>query len=447
MINKGIIRKTLILLALIAVLAMVGCGGKKEEAAAAAPAADKAREDYTGKLVIWSFTDEIQNMGKYFDAAYPNIETEYVIIPNQDQVYLNKMNTTLRSGAATPDVFTGEAAFYKQFIEAGYWEPLTKYGAEDLVKNLVSYVPDSTRDANGEITALSWQATPGALFYRRSIAKDVLGTDDPAEVSKWTSDLDKFYELGQMVKEQYGGEKFLLAGYDDMSQFVYNMRTEPYVVDGVFTLPDALVDFMKLSKQMRENGIEMGTSTWQPPWFSSMADGSVMCYILPTWGLHYVMKPNAEPEANEGNAEWSGDWGLAVPPASYSWGGTWVGINRNSENKDMAWQAVKFFGSDPEFLESWAKETGDFVANLDVINKIKDDFSEPFLGGQNHYEYFAKEAEKIDVSYIGPWDFQIQNAFGDQVEVYVAGEKDLDTAIEDFYSAVSDILPDVTINK
>ncbi|MDF1566770.1 MAG: extracellular solute-binding protein [Spirochaetaceae bacterium] len=447
MISKGIIRTTLVMLTLIAVLAMVGCGGKKEEAAAAAPAAEMAREDYTGKLVVWSFTDEIQNMGKYFDAAYPNIETEYVIIPNQDQVYLNKMNTTLRSGAATPDVFTGEAAFYKQFIEAGYWEPLTKYGAEDLVKNLVSYVPDSTRDANGEITALSWQATPGALFYRRSIANDVLGTDDPAEVSKWTSDLDKFYELGEMVKEQYGGEKFLLAGYDDMSQFVYNMRTEPYVVDGVFTLPDALVDFMKLSKEMRDNGIEMGTQTWQPPWFSSMADGSVMTYILPTWGLHYVMKPNAEPEANEGNAEWTGDWGLAVPPASYSWGGTWVGINRNSENKDMAWQAVKFFGSDPEFLESWAKETGDFVANLDVINKIKGDFSEGFLGGQNHYKYFAEEAEKIDVSYIGPWDFQIQNAFGDQVEVYVAGEKDLDTAIEDFYAAVSDILPDVTINK
>ncbi|MDT8298303.1 MAG: extracellular solute-binding protein, partial [Spirochaetaceae bacterium] len=210
MISKGIIRTTLVMLTLIAVLAMVGCGGKKEEAAAAAPAAEMAREDYTGKLVVWSFTDEIQNMGKYFDAAYPNIETEYVIIPNQDQVYLNKMNTTLRSGAATPDVFTGEAAFYKQFIEAGYWEPLTKYGAEDLVKNLVSYVPDSTRDANGEITALSWQATPGALFYRRSIANDVLGTDDPAEVSKWTSDLDKFYELGEMVKEQYGGEKFLL---------------------------------------------------------------------------------------------------------------------------------------------------------------------------------------------------------------------------------------------
>ncbi len=166
--KKSIMQVLIALMILLAAFAMIGCGGKKEEAAvAAAPAADMAREDYTGKLVIWSFTDEIQNMGVYFDAAFPNIETEYVIIPNQDQVYLNKLNTTLRSGSDVPDAFTGEAAFYKQFIEAGYWEPLGKYGAEDLVGNLVPYVPDSTRDSKGEITALSWQATPGTLERMR----------------------------------------------------------------------------------------------------------------------------------------------------------------------------------------------------------------------------------------------------------------------------------------
>ena len=433
--------------ALAAVLFAFGCGGDDESAQAGAPGKDMAPEEYSGKLVIWSFSDELLDMGTYFDAAYPNIETEYVLIPNQEQVYLNKVNTTLRSGANIPDVFTGEAAYYKQFIKAGYWEPLGEYGAEELLDNLVDYVPNSTRNDSGEITALSWQATPGALFYRRSIAREVLGTDDPVEVSKWTSDIGKFYELGEMVKQTYGGEKYLLAGFDDMSQFIYNMRTEPYIVNNTFTLPEALVNYMKLAGDMRKNEIEMGTTTWQPPWFSSMADGSVMCYILPTWGLHYVMKPNAEPEADDGKAEWSGDWGLAVPPASYSWGGTWIGINRGSKNKNLAWQAVKFFGSDPDFLTQWAKDTGDFVASLDVVNAIKDEFSEGFLGGQNHYQYFYDEARKIDVSYIGPWDFQIQNAWGDQVGLYANGEKDFDTAIEDFYVSLSDILPEVEINR
>ena len=74
------------------------------------------------------------------------------------------------------------------------------------------------------------------------------------------------------------------------------------------------------------------------------------------------------------------------------------------------------------------------------------DFSEPFLGGQNHYIYFNQEAAHVDVSRIGPWDFQINNAFGDQVELYANGEKTEEQAIADFRAAVKEILPDVDVN-
>ncbi len=444
-------------LVLVATL-FFACGGDKEtnsgstnsgaSSSGSAKTETLAPDEYSGKIVVWSFTDEVGNMIDDFNAVYPNVEVEYVVIPNDDEVYLNKINTTLRSRSATPDVFTGEAAYYKQFIDAGYWEPLSgsPYNAEALLDDLIDYVPNSSRDANGEITALSWQATPGALFYRRSIAKEVLGTDDPAEVSKYTSSLDGLYELGEMVKETYGGDKYLFAGYGDMSEFIYNLREGAYIQDNKLVIPDGFYDYMNMAKDMRENEIEAGAGTWSPPWFSSMADASVMCYILPTWGLHYVLKPNAEPEANEGNAEFTGDWGLATPPASYSWGGTWVGINRLSKEKDLAWLFVEFVGSNPDFLKTWALETGDFVANMTVVDAIKDDFSEPFLGGQNHYEYFAQEASKIDVSHRGPWDLQIQNAWGDQVELYANGDKDFDTAVADFKKAVQEILPDVEVD-
>lgn len=438
--------KKILMLAMIALIsvASVMANSQNETATKAEDWDSMAPADFAGKIVVWSFTDEVQDMIPYFNEVYPNIEVEFVVIPNQDEVYLNKVNTTLRSGAGGPDVFTGEAAFYKQFINAGYWEPLSgaPYNADALLGDLVPYVPGSTKDADGNVTALSWQATPGALFYRRSIAKEVLGTDDPAEVSKYTSDLNKFYELGAMVREKFGDEKYLLAGYSDMSQFIYNLREEPYIVDGKLNIPQGFYDYMKLSKEMRDNGIEAGTSTWQPPWFSSMADGSVMCYILPTWGLHYVLKPSAEPEANSGEKEFSGDWGMAVPPASYSWGGTWIGINSMSKQKMLAWQFVKFIGANDDFLEKWAKKTGDFVANTKVVDKITPTFAEPFLGGQNHYEYFGKEAKKIDVSMRGPYDFQIENAWGDQVALYVDGQKSFDEAVADFKKAVLEINPD-----
>lgn len=423
-------------IAALAVFLMVlsGCGGDSG-------AADSGPQ----KLVVWSFTDEVGDMIEPFNELFPDVEIEFVVIPNQDEVYLNRINNTMRSRSAEPDVFTGERAFFRQFIDSGYWEPLSgePYNAEELVSNLVDYVPNLARDTNGEIAGLSWQATPGALFYRRSIARDILGTDDPAVVSEWTSDIERFYELGEMIRDHYDGERFLLAGYSDMSEFVYNRRNAPYLQDNQLIIPETLVEYMEIARGMRDNRIEAGATTWSPPWFSSMADGSVFAYILPTWGLHYVMKPNAEPEAHAGNVDYTGDWGLAVPPAPYSWGGTWIGINRNSRQKDLAWEFVRFVGSNPDFLEHWARSTGDFVANTDVLEAIKGDFADPFLGGQNHYEYFYGEVQRIDVSHIGPWDFQIQNAWGDQTELFANGQKSLDEAIRDFEVAVRDIIPNL----
>ncbi|MBN2658108.1 MAG: carbohydrate ABC transporter substrate-binding protein [Spirochaetales bacterium] len=428
-------------LLLVTALPVFATGGQEEAAVSQNPA------EMSGKIVVWSFTDEVGGMIEHFNQKYPNIEVEYVVIPNQDEVYLNKLVTTLRSRDAVPDVFTGEAAFFRQFVEAGFWEPISDapYNAEELKDNLVPYVVGLSRDANGKMTALSWQATPGAMFYRRSIAKEVLGTDDPAEVSKWTSDINKYYELGEMIKEKYNGEKFLVSGYTDMAQFIYNQRKVPYVVDNTLTVPGSLIEYMELAKDMRTNKVEGGVGTWSPAWFSGMADASVFTYILPTWGLHYVLKPNAEPEASNGEKEFSGDWGLCVPPAAYSWGGTYIGISRFSEKKDLAWAFVKHIGSDPEFAKYWAEKTGDFVGNLNVVKEIKDDFADPFLGGQNHYEYFYNEVKKIDVSRVGPWDFQIENAWGDQVELYANGEKTKQEAMDGFVTAMADILPDVKV--
>lgn len=432
--------KGAILLALILSFALtlpLFAGGAKE--------ADQAAGDAEGKIVVWSFTDDMKTMAGYFTELYPDIEVEVVVIPNQDEIYLNKVNNTLRSKSDLPDVFTGERNVYKQFIDNGYWENLSQapYNAEELMKDTVPYVDQISRDNDGNVVTLSWQATPGGLYYRRSIARDVLGTDDPAEVSKWTSDMERFQELGEKIKAYYGGEKYLMAGGSDMTAFVYYQRSEPYIQGNKLVIPESLVDYMKNSKQMYEQGLVSGVQTWDPAWFSAMADESVFSFILPTWGLHYVLKGAAEPEANEGKAEFTGDWALAIPPVPYSWGGTFLGINKYSKNKALAWEFVKFLGNDPRFLKAWAKDTGDFVSNIRVVEEIKGDFADPFLGGQNHYELFYEEAKKIDVSYIGPWDFQIQNAWDDQVILYTAGKKDYPSAIEDFKAAVLDFLPGV----
>lgn len=400
--------------------------------------------ELSGKLVVWSFTNELGTIADMFMDANPGVEIEFVEIPNQDEAYLSKVNQTLRLGLKVPDVFTGELSYVTQFIEAGYFANLSELGADEVADDMIQYALDLGRDPEGDIRAMSWQATPGALFYRRSIAKDVIGSDDPAEVSKYTSSLEGFYELGAMINEKYNGEKTLIGGYNEMFFFVNNFRGQ-WIQNNKLVIDEAMLDYMEMAKKMRVEGLEKAAGQWSAPWFSGMADGSVMTYVLPTWGLHYVLKPSAEPEANKGEVDFTGDWGLAAPPAPYFSGGTWAGVNENSKDKELAWQFVKYITTNKDFLEAYAKKTGDFIGNERVVNQIKGDFSEPFLGGQNHYDFFAKEAEKIDVSNIGPYDLQINNAFGDAVSLYVDGDMPKEEAIQAFKEAVQEILPEIDV--
>lgn len=415
--------------------------------------------DYSGEITVWSFTNEVEQMIPYFNQVYPNITVNFTSIPNQDEVYLNRIHDVMSSGVGAPDVFTGEAAFYRQFIDNEYWMALDgiNYDISDFENDIVPYILDSTLDENGKVRALSWQATPGGLFYRRSIAEAVLGSGDPDVVSQYTSSLEGLKELGQLIKDEYGNEKYLLSSYSDMQQFVYNLKDEPYTDGNSFTTPETLHTYMEIAKEFAELEITkegywitndeneeeyVSTSVWYPGWFEGMADASVMCYVLPTWGLHYVLKPSAEPEANNGEMEFTGDWGLATPPAAYSWGGTWIGVNdqTSEQQKILSYQFVKFVATNKNFLTRWAKDTGDFIANMDIIEDIKDDFSDPFLGGQNHYLYFYEEAQKVDVYDNGPYDFQIENAFGQAVADYVEGVKSYDDAITGFEDDVYSIL-------
>ena len=51
------------------------------------------------------------------------------------------------------------------------------------LSNQYQYTKDIA-SVDGKLKAVSWQATPGLFAYRRSIAKKVLGTDDPEAVQE-----------------------------------------------------------------------------------------------------------------------------------------------------------------------------------------------------------------------------------------------------------------------
>jgi hypothetical protein len=124
----------------------------------------------SGTLVVWSFTDELKKMSTI--TMVPLILMSRSSIRSPDD-HSPTARPCSRSGQGAPDVFALEDAFVRKYIESGLLLDLSYIATEVKAKAL------AIRSKSVLITARSWSflaGYPGAMFYRRSLAKKYLGS-------------------------------------------------------------------------------------------------------------------------------------------------------------------------------------------------------------------------------------------------------------------------------
>ncbi len=450
-----------LLLVFVMVISIAGCGGGSSDKPTSKQKASNenngTERKYEGeKLVVWSFTDELLPAKEAFEEEY-GCEVEVSITPNED--YPQTIKPVLESGQGAPDVFTAEAGYVLDFVNADYYENLSQppYHADALKNDYVDYVYATGSDYDGNVRALSWQMTTGGIFYRRSVAKEVFGTDDPKAIGDKLSSLDKLF---QTAEELNAAGYRIFSGEADLRWFT-NPDQIPWVDENNrLTIPDSRIDYLDYSKRLRDEELTALATEWSPAWFGGMygpiqvgesgEETTVFAYALPTWGLHYVLKTSTPEETADGetpkNPTW-GDWAVTSGPCSYYWGGTWLGVYKNSKKKEMAWDFVKFIAHDEEpFLYDWLKETGDVTSILSIQEKYAEGFEESFLGGQNHVKFFIEGGKAIDPKRMTKYDKDLDNYWNSARDDYINGLKTKEEAIQGFKEAAKAAYPDIQIN-
>ena len=418
--------------------------------------------DEEGKVInIYSWNDEFRQR---LEAVYPEVketskdgtvttlkdgtEIHWIINPNQDGVYQQKLDEALMNQADASaddkvDIFLSETDYVYKYTDAAadVAMPLTDLGI-DPDKDLADqydFTKTTASDADGVQRGSTWQCCSGLLVYRRDIAKDVFGTDDPEEVGKRMKDWDTAKATAEELKAK---GYYTFASYADTFRLYGNSISQPWVEDGATTVnvDQQVMNWIKDSKEWLDAGYLNKTvkGQWNDDWNKAMgSESKVFAFLFPAWGIDFTLKPNWDGE--------DGEWAVTNPPQEYNWGGSYIHAATGTDNPEHAKDIILALTGNKDNLLKISKDYSDFTNTKSGMQEVATDdtFASDFLGGQNPFEYFAPVAENIKIAPLSAYDQGcvelLQNAFSD----YFQGQVDYDKAKSNFETAIKERYPEI----
>lgn len=404
---------------------------------------DAASED---AFVVWGWNDDIKKiLDGPFAAAYPE-EYKRIVFVNTggSDYYQSKLDPVLDdpSNELYPDLMGLEADYVQKYVNNSDWvAAIADLGiTEEDTKNMYQYDLDLGTDYDGNIRALFWQATPGCIVVRADLAEKYLGTTDPAELAAKFADYDTILATAAEVNEASGGVCKLFSGYDEIKRMLTNSREVGfYDENDVITLDENISEYLELAKKLYDDGLTFNTSQWSSDWTANMTGDGVesnaaLAYMGCPWFVYWSLQ-----------SEWAGQTILVPTPEQCFWGGTGLAATANCADKELAALILKYIACDTEGMVAINALNADYVNNTEALAQIVESGASAdgngFLypeAGQNFIEFFVPLADGLDASTVTAEDQQILSILDTQVQAYVTGEKDLDTAIADLKAGIHD---------
>jgi len=456
---------------LVTVLAACGGGGGSGDAGTGGGTGGGdpvAPGETVGTINVWSFTVEVPEAVERFKEMNPDFpyDIRVTVIPTDGGGYQEALDQALLAGGAdAPDIFTAESGFVLKYTQVDLahialpYDDLFDNKAMDMVNaaQIATYAWElGTRPSDGKLVGLPFQNTGSAFIYRRSLATEIWGTDDPKTIEgKIGPGWNKFLEAAQEAKDKGIA---ILPGEGDAWQAIRSGATTPWIVNDKLVLDAHREQYLDIGYALYNNDFTLKAGAWGDAWFGSMSgttDPPVLGLLGPAWLINYVL-------ADDNYGDTWGDWAICNPPTGFSWGGTWVIANSRGnvnvrqgvatlidwitlDTSDTGFQYYfangTLFEGSTKFAEAAAKFaegliSKDAVASNVVMNKSNGELS--ILSGQDMFDVFIPAGANASGAGFGPYDETINREFADQAEQFFMGEKTKEQAIADFKQKILD---------
>ncbi len=393
---------------------------------------------------IYACDPEAEDIFAEYYRQNPEFRYKINYFSDANGIYFRQIISDLEKGDGnTMDIYCVPGRYAREFIKgdySGYACTYKELGIDvdaALEKaDIPQYAIDAGTNPDGELVALPYEPDVGVFMYRRSIARDVWGTDDPDKIADilgaGTEKWDKFMEAAKILKKH---GCYIVPGCGDIWPLI-DTRLDEY--------PDVnkeWLKFMDISKELLDDGCILDTMQYTEEWFNDLDSkgGKQIFGLVPSrlyewgWGL--------------GNTY--GDWAICLPPFSNVdlSGSTAILVNKDSLLKDEIKPLIEWITLDcsETGLQYYLANDALRHENTNVFYGLKRpvvsgavlksaDAGHDFLGGQDINAVFygvQKAAAGKQQGYEGLENTN-SHTWLSEVKAYLGGEKDKDTAIADF---------------
>lgn len=437
-------------LALIfALSSLAGCGqsGSSQPASEATSTASAASAVPTEKVELnyYSWEDEdvyLQAVVDAFNASNDHIHVNYTSFPSMDSEYWTKILVMLSAKEDIDIIGVNGINEYTNFFTKGVLAPLSGLISENNFDmsgygSLTKQFGIEQDDGTTEYYGLPHRSGVYATFVNKTLFEEA-GIDVPYDGWTWDEFVDITHQLTKTLpdgRQQWGSAPRGFAWNDpDFGAFLHGQTALDddfsHFRDGMELLDELLNGEKKSSPdyvELYQNPSQVTAGNFQA--------GLLACHNLGDWGV-----TNMKRYEREGTMDESVDWDVVpLPHFSDMPNGTtygfavMTGITSYTEKKQEAFEFLSYLCSEEgaKIIASCGTMPGyrsdavrDAYLNLDTSKNLK----------------AFTDADVLPSAMLSPAATDLQDMIRREAELYLIGEKDLDTMIQDVETQRKEII-------
>ncbi len=289
-------------------------------------------------ITMWAWFDK-EKLIPAFHESHPDIDVEFVKFNSSADV-ATKVQMAVASGGELPDIVAVSYNEMGSMWNMDIWEDLSAdpYNLDPDIF-VPSLLPMMT-DPNGRLVGVCEKPGITGIGYKRELAKEYFGTDDPDEMEKIFSSYDAFIEKGKEVRDKSNGTVFMFPTVEEVFNLIYLSGQEPYLKGDTLNLEASRRAF-EFVLEMKKEGLVDTMEFEGPAHDNSLIQKNHIFGMMPSYFPTSKIKNIDKDKTIQ--------WGLMTPPegavnaASNAWA-----IPKNAKNKEAAFTWLNWFAVSDE---------------------------------------------------------------------------------------------------